>query len=249
MRALQTTRLTHKAIQIPIRVCNVVKSSSGSTGLTNACPDCSADVGMKNVCKDCNKEISYGDLKKKYKVTTEEQHILTDEQLDQLKNIDNDIKIEGHISEDQFRSSLIVGSYYLLPSTKLKKKSEQKQVEDNKKHYAKLREAILESPEPIAVTFSIRQKEKLGVLKVENNAIVLLTLAFNEHVQEVDEDLNIDLNASEKADSKKLVKSIGKTDLTKITDTYNEKLERILSGKSEPQDRDSDKKDDMWGSL
>jgi hypothetical protein len=76
-----------------------------------------------------------------------------------------------------------------------------------------------------------------------------LTLAFNEHIQEVDEDLEIDLNANEKADSKKLVKSIGKTDLTKITDTYNEKLERILSGKSEPQDRDSDQKDDMWGSL
>jgi len=249
LRALQTTKLTHKALQIPIRVCNVVKSSSNSTGLSNACPDCKGNLSKPDICRACDKEIPYANIQKKYVVDKNDQRILTPEQLDELKNIDNDIKIEGHVSSEQFRTSLIVGAYYLLPQTKLKKKSEQKQVEDNKKHYAKLRQAIADSAEPISVRFSIRQKEKLGILKVENNAIVLLTLAFNEHVQEVDEDLNIDLSVKDKEDSKKLLKSIGKTDLTKITDTYNEKLERILSGKSEPQDQDSDKKDDMWGSL
>ncbi len=248
MRAIQTTRLVHKAIQIPIRVCNVVKSSNGSTGLSNACPDCHANLSKPDICRACDKEISHSEILKKYVVDKEEEHILTSEQLDDLKNIDNDIKIEGSVSQDQFKSSLITGSFYLLPSTKLKKKSEQKLVEDNKKHYAKLREAIGMSVDPIVVKFSIRQKEKLGVLKVEGKAIVLLTLAFNEYVQEMDEDLDIDLNPKDVADSKKLAKSITKTDLTKITDTYIEKLERILSGKSQPQAEKKDD-DDMWGSL
>lgn len=248
MRAIQTTRLVHKAIQIPIRVCNVVKSSNGSTGLSNACPDCHANLSKPDICRACDKEVSHSEILKKYVLDKEEEHILTTEQLDELKNIDNDIKIEGSVSQDQFKSSLITGCFYLLPSTKLKKKSEQKLVEDNKKHYAKLREAIGISVDPIVVKFSIRQKEKLGVLKVENNAIILLTLAFNEYIQDMDEDLDIDLNPKELADSKKLAKSIPKTDLTKITDTYIEKLERIISGKSQPQ-AEKKEDDDMWGSL
>ena len=248
MRALQTTRLIHKALQIPIRVCNVVSSSSGSTGLTNACPDCSADVGMQNVCKGCSKTVAHKDLKKKYKITEEDQHVLDDEQLAQLKNIPSDIKIEGSVSKDQFKESLIVGSYYLLPSTKLKKKSELGLIEENKNHYATLRQTVLDCPDPIAVKFSIRQKEKLGILKVEGDVIVLLSIAFNEYIQDQDEDLNIVLSPSMKKNSKKFVKSIPKTDMTKIIDTYNEKLEAILSGNSTPQVAES-KDDDMWGSL
>lgn len=248
MRALQTTRLIHKALQIPIRVCNVVSSGSGSTGLSNACPDCEADVGMQNVCKGCNKTVAHSDLKKKYKITEEDQHILDEEQLAQLKNIPSDIKIEGSVSKEQFKSSLIVGSYYLLPSTKLKKKSEQTLIAENKNHYATLRQTVLDCPDPITVKFSIRQKEKLGILKVEGDVIVLLSIAFNEYVQDQDEDLNIPLSPDMKKNSKKFVKSIPKTDLTKIVDTYNEKLEAILSGNSKPQ-VESKPDDDMWGSL
>ena len=248
MRALQTTRVIHKALQIPIRVCNVVKSSSGQTGLSNACPDCEADVGMKNVCKSCNKEISHADLKKKYKITEEDQHILTAEELSELKNIDSDIKIEGSVSQDQFKESMIVGSYYLLPSTKLKKKSEQNLVLENKDHYARLRQTVLDCPDPIVVKFSIRQKEKLGILKVEGDVIIMLSIAFNEYLQDQDEDLKIDLSESMKKDSAKFVKSIKKTDLATIKDTYNETLEAILSGNVKQQ-KPKQTEDDMWGSL
>lgn len=251
MRALQTTRVIHKALQIPIRVCNVVKSSSGSTGLTNACPDCESSLTKQDLCTSCNKPVAYGQIKKKYVLDENDQRILTEKELVDLKNIDNDIKIEGTISQEQFSESQIVGAYFLLPSSKLKKKSEQNQVVQNKKHYAKLRQAVIDCPDLIAVKFSIRQKEKLGILKVEGKTIVLLTIAFNEYVQDNDEigDLDISLTDKEKLDSKRLLKSIGKTDLTKITDTYKEKLLAILSGKPEPQAKEVEQDDQMWGSL
>jgi len=250
MRALQTTYVIHKALQIPIRVCNVVKSSSGSTGLTNACPDCNASLTKQDLCATCNKVVAYNQIKKKYVLDENDQRILSEKELTDLKNIDNNIKIEGTVSAEQFSESKIVGAYYLLPSTKLKKKSEQNQVEQNKKHYARLRQAVIDCPDLIAVKFSIRQKEKLGILKVEGKTIVLLTIAFDEYVQENDElgDLDISLTDNEKLDSKKLLKSIGKTDLTKIKDTYKEKLEAILSGNPEPEVKE-EKQDEMWGSL
>lgn len=249
MRAIQTTKVVHKAIQIPVRVANVVKSSNGSTGLTNACPDCEGDVGLKNVCKGCSKEISYGEIQKKYKITESEQRILTKDELEELNSSTSTIKVIGSITNEEFKSSMITGSYFILPQTKLKKKSEQKDIEDNKRSYAILRESILLSDEPFTVKFAIRQKEKLGVFVIEDNAIVLLTLAFGEYIQEVDEDLEISLSDGDKAKAKKFVESIAKTKLAEIKDTYNEKLERILSGK--PQEKSEDKKEDedMWGSL
>ena len=232
-----------------MRVCNVVKSSNGSTGLSNACPECSGDVGLKNVCKACDKEISYGEIQKKYKITEDEQRVLTKDELEDLNSIGSAISVIGSITQEEFKSSQITGSYYLLPQTKLKKKSEKADIEDNKRGYAILREGILSSENPFTVKFAIRQKEKLGVLVVEDNAIVLLTLAFREYIQEQDEDLDISLSESDKVLSKKFVESIGKTDLAEIKDTYNEKLERILSGKSQPQDEQKESKEDMWGSL
>lgn len=232
-----------------MRVCNVVKSSNGSTGLSNACPDCKGDIGLKNVCKGCAKEVSYSEIQKKYKITESEQRILTKDELDELNSVGSAISVIGSITQEEFKTSQITGSYFLLPQTKLKKKSEQKDIEDNKRSYAILREGILSSVNPFTVKFAIRQKEKLGVLVVEDNAIVLLTLAFREYIQEVDEDLDITLSDSDKALSKKFVESIDKTDLTQIKDTYNEKLERILSGKSQPQDEQKESKEDMWGSL
>lgn len=249
MRAIQTTKVVHKAIQIPVRVANVIKSSNGSTGLSNACPDCSGDVGLKNVCKGCAKEISYAEVQKKYKITESEQRVLTKDELDELNSSNSAIKVIGSISNEEFKSSLITGSYFVLPQTKLKKKSEQDQVEDNKRSYAILRETILLSDKPFTVTFAIRQKEKLGVFVVEDNTIILLTLAFKEYVQEQDEDLSIELSDGDKAKAKKFAQSIGKTKLDEIKDTYNEKLERILSGKSQPQDEDKSEDEDMWGSL
>ena len=250
MRAIQTIKVIHKALQIQIRVCNVVKSASGSTGLTNACPDCESSLTKQDLCTSCNKPVAYGQIKKKYVLDENDQRILSEKELEDLKNIDNNIMIEGTISQDQFSESQIVGAYFLLPSSKLKKKSEQNQVEQNKKHYAKLRQAVIDCPDLIAVKFSIRQKEKLGILKVEGKTIVLLTIAFDEYVQENDEvgDLDISLTDKEKLDSKRLLKSIGKTDLTKITDTYKEKLLAILSGKPKPQVKEA-KQDEMWGSL
>ena len=247
MRAIQTTKVIHKKIHIPVRVANVVKSSNGSTGLSNACPECKGDVGIKNFCKGCSKEISYGDIQKKYKITETEQRVLTKEELEQLNSISSAIKVIGSITNEEFKSSQITGSYFILPQTKLKKKSDIQQIEKNKQDYAILREGILLSDKPFTVKFAIRQKEKLGVFVVEDNVVVLLTLAFREYVQEVDEDLEITMSENDKAKAKKFISSIGKTDLAEIKDTYNEKLESILSGKTQPQDESEDEDEDMWG--
>ena len=248
MRAIQSTKVIHKAIQIDVRVCNVVKSSSKSTGLNNACPDCQGDLSKLNMCRNCDKEIQYQDIQKKFKFTKDEQRILTTDELDQLKGIGSQIKVKGTIDKDQFKPSLIIGSYYILPQNKLKKKSEQEQLKQNLIDYAILKESILNSDKLITVKFSIRDKEKLGVLTVENDYIVLLNLAFAEYVQEVDEETTLKLDEIQKKLSKRFTQSIKAIKLSSLTDTFKETLQRILEGKPEPEQKKV-QASDMWGSV
>lgn len=249
MRAIQSTRVIHKAIQIQVRVCNVVKSSANSTGLSNACPDCKGNLSKPNMCRGCNKEVLHGDVLKKYAITKEEQRILTTKELEQLKGIGSTMNVLGTIDKDQFKQSFIVGSYYVLPQTKLKLKSEQQQVEQNKIDYAILKESVLRSDNMLAVKFAIRDKEKLGVFTVENDYIVLLSLAYPEFVQEQDEETAIKLDEAQKKMSEKFVESIKPIDLSSVTDSYTETLEKILEGKSDPQAQKKVETSNMWSSL
>ncbi len=251
MKAITTLNISYKVLNFPVRVCTLVGKPSG---LKECCPDCNADVNNVKLCRTCDKEIAWTSVGKKFALGKDEK-ILTKEQIDSLKNLSSEIKIAGIVDEDQLNQSYIQSSYLILPQTKIKKKSEQDLIEKHKKNYAKLREAIIEARlnhKEFLVSFSIRDREKLGKLVIENNAIVLCVLAYSEHIRENDEtdDLEIDLTEKEKLDSKKLVKSVKKIDFDKVNDRFTETLEKILSGKTEPQDREEKSDDsDMWGSL
>jgi len=249
LRAIQSTNVIHKAIQIQVRVCNVVKSASKSTGLNNACPDCHGFLSKPNICRKCDKEVQHQDILKKFVLTKDDERILTTDELEQLKGIGSQIKVKGTIDKDQFKPSLIVGSYYILPQNKLKKKSEQEQVKQNLIDYGILKESILKSDKLITVKFSIRDKEKIGVFTVENDYIVLLNLAYPEYVQEVDEETAIKLDETQKKLSKRFTESIKAIDLSSLTDTFKETLERILEGKAEPQEQKKVEASEMWGSV
>ena len=143
---------------------------------------------------------------------------------------------------------MIIGSYYILPQNKLKKKSEQEQLKQNLIDYAILKQSILESDNLFTVKFSIRDKEKIGVLTVENDYIVLLNLAYPEYVQEVDEETALKLDETQKKLSKRFTQSIKAIKLSSLTDTFKETLERILQGKPEPEQKKV-QTSDMWGSV
>lgn len=256
MRALQSTKVIHKSIQIDVRVCNVVKSASKSTGLTTACPDCHSDLSKPSICRKCDKEIDYHDIQKKFKFTEEDQRILTTEELDKLGRISSQIKVEGSIDKDQFKPSLITGSYYILPQNKLKKKSEQDQLQQNLFDYDVLKQSIekFDKADKLnTVRFSIKGKEKIGVLTLENDYIVLLTLAFPEYVQQVDEEIIV-LGESNKKSSQryaeKFIKSIKPIKLSSLIDTYKETLQKILEGKAEPEPKkELEQITDKWSSI
>ncbi len=251
MRAMNTLDVTYGTLRIKTRVVSFIDKP---LGLKECCNDCGNNINSIKKCNSCNKEVEWAKVGKKIVVGKDEK-ILTKEQQDNLKTLSSEIKIIGASDELSISQSLIQASYLLLPQTKVKKKSEQNLIEGFKKDYAKLRESILQAGilnKAFLVEFSLRDRQKLGKLIVENNAIVLCVLAYPEYRKDNDEqdDLEIDLSEKDKKDSKKLATKVKKVDYDKVIDTYSEKVEQVMSGNTEPQDRENESEDsDMWGSL
>ena len=220
-RAITSSAICYRGQVIPVKIYTLVESDVSP--LSNACADCKGDIGHKNYCKGC--EAQEPMTVKAYKVSKDEKIVLTDDQLKQLKEVDGEIEVLGTIPKADFESKLISGAYYLLPDIP-KKKTGKSFV----KAYNILQSGIAESDSHVVVRFSVRTKERLGVIQVQGNVLVLLAIAYNDQVREIENEPTNDLNAEEIKMGKEFVNKIEKTDLTSITNRFKERLEKILEG-------------------
>lgn len=234
-RAITSSAITHKGQVIPVKIYTLV--ASDVSPLSNACADCKGDIGHKNYCKGC--EAQEPNTVKAYKISKDEKVVLTDDQLKKLKEVDGEIEVLGTVPKSDFDNKLISGAYYLLPDLPKKKTGK-----SFLKAYGIFQSGVNESDRHVVVRFSVRTKERIGVIQVQGNVLVLLAIAYNDQVRTIENEPQIDLNDEEIQLGKEFVNKLEKTDLTTITNRFTEKLEKIIEGAdvetvSESQD-DSD---------
>lgn len=219
-RAITSSAITYKGSIIPVKIYTLV--ASDVSPLSNACADCKGDIGHKNYCKECSTESPT--MVKAYKLSKNEKVVLTDDQLAKLKEVDGEIEVLGTVPKSDFDNKLISGAYFLLPD-----KPKKKTAKSYDKAYGILRSGLTES-DHVVVRFSVRSKERIGVLTVQDKVIVLLAIAYDEQVREIENEPQIDLNEEEVKMGKEFVSKLEKTDLTQITNRFTERLEKILDG-------------------
>ncbi len=220
-RAITSSAITYKGQIIPVKIYTLVESDTSP--LSNACADCKGDIGHKNYCKGCS--IESPTTVKAYKLSKTEKVVLTDDQLAKLKEVDGEISVLGTVAKSDFDMKIVTGAYYLKPDTPKKKIAK-----SYLKAYGIFRSGVENSDNLIAVRFSIRTKEKLGVLTVQNNSLVLLAIAYNDQIREIETHDQIDLNDEEIQMGKDFIGKLEKTDLSQITNKFKDLLENILSG-------------------
>jgi DNA end-binding protein Ku len=220
-RAITSSAITYKGQVIPVKIYTLV--GSDDSPLSNACAECKGDIGHKNYCKGC--EAVEPTTVKAYKISKDEKVILTDDQLAKLKEVDGEIEVLGVVPKSGFDPKLISGAYYLLPDIPKKKTGK-----SFLKAYGILHSGVSESDSHVVVRFSVRSKERLGLIQVQGNVLVLLAIAYNDQVREIENEPEIVLNAEEVKLGKEFVSKLEKTDLTTITNRFTEKLEKILEG-------------------
>ncbi|WP_306420722.1 Ku protein [Arthrobacter sp. JCM 19049] len=125
-------------------------------------------------CEVCGKKITYQHIDKAYD-TGEQTVVLTDEEMDALPSEKSrEIDVVQFVPAEQIDPLTLERSYYLEPDSK------------SPKAYALLRRTLEQTELMAVVKFALRQKTRLGVLRVRDDVMVLQSMMWGDELREAD---------------------------------------------------------------
>ncbi|GAA1111060.1 Ku protein [Arthrobacter flavus] len=176
-------------------------------------------------CEICGEVVEYKNIDKAYD-DGEHTVVLTDEDFATLPvEKSREIGVVEFVPSDQIDPIMLDRSYFLEPDS------------SSNKAYVLLRRTLEETDRTAIVQFTLRQKSRLGALRVRGDVLMLQTLLWDDEVREarfpaLDERVRI--SAKEKEMSAALVDSFSTDfDPENFTDEYQEQLRTLIEAKLE----------------
>ena len=178
-------------------------------------------IRYKRVCELDGEVVEYADIAKAYD-DGDRTVILTDEDIASLPaEKSREIDVVEFVPSDQVDPIRFEKSYYLEPDSK------------SLKAYALLRQTLEETDRTAIVQFALRQKTRLGALRVHGEVLMLQALLWDDEVREPkfpSLDTKVTITAKEMEMSEALVKSFE-------SDFDPAKVHRRLPGATQGVDR------------
>lgn len=179
-------------------------------------------------CEVCGKVVDYEHIDKAYD-DGNTTVVLTEDDLKSLpEERSREIEVVEFVPSAQVDPIRFDRSYFLEPD------------KAGVKAYALLRRALAETDRTAIVQFSLRQKTRLGALRVRDKVLMLQALLWDDEVREADfpslsEDVRVSAKEAEMASS--LVENMS-TDFApeKFSDDYQEQLRELVAAKLEQGD-------------
>jgi DNA end-binding protein Ku len=174
-------------------------------------------------CEICGKIVDFEHIDRAYD-DGDRTVILTEEDLSTLpEERSREIEVVEFVPSDQLDPIMLDRSYFLEPDSK------------SSKAYALLRRTLEETDRTAIVHFSLRQKTRLGALRVHGKALMLQSLLWDDEVREAhfpSLDDSVRISAAELTMSQQLVDSFA-TDFKpeKFGDEYQEELKQLIEAK------------------
>lgn len=172
MRAVWTGAITFGLVNVPVKAYSAVTDHDVSFHQVH-----DADGGRiryERRCEVCGKKVKYENIDKAY-AEGEDTIVLTDEDLESLPEADNnEIEVVQFVPSGQVDPIMLERSYYLEPEGK------------SPKSYLLLRQTLEQTDRTAIVQFALRQKTRLGALRVRGKVLVLQGLLWADEVREVD---------------------------------------------------------------
>ncbi len=176
-------------------------------------------------CEVCGRVVEFQDIDKADDAG--DQTVVLSK--DDLKSLpvekSREIDVVEFVPADQVDVIRLDRSYYLEPDSK------------SSRSYVLMRHVLAETDRVAVVQFTLRQKTRLGVLRVHGDALLLQSLLWDDEVREADFpslQTEVELNARELEMATSLVKSF-ESDFTPadFTDEYQAQLKRLVDAKLE----------------
>jgi len=179
-------------------------------------------------CEVCGKVVDYAHIDKAYD-DGNTTVVLTEDDLKSLpEERSREIEVVEFVPSAQVDPIMFDRSYFLEPD------------KTAVKAYALLRRALADTDRTAIVQFSLRQKTRLGALRVRDKVLMLQSLLWDDEVREadfpsLDEDVRVSAKEAEMASS--LVENMS-ADFTpeKFSDDYQAQLRELIAAKLEQGD-------------
>ena len=221
MRAIWSGEITFGLVNVPVKLYGATRSHDISFHQVH--DEDHGRIRYQRTCEVCGREIDYEHIDKAY-AEGDKTVVLTDEELDSLPAEDNDeIDVVQFVPDEQVDPILLGTSYFLEP------------VGRSSKAYVLLRRTLEDTERTAIVTFTLRTKTRLGVLRVHGDLLALQTLRWPKDLKEVDfGPKKSSISSKELKMSASLVEQFsGDFEPEQFTDEYQAQLRELLEAKLE----------------
>jgi DNA end-binding protein Ku len=224
MRAIWSGEITFGLVNVPVKLYSATRSHDLSFHQVH--DEDHGRIRYQRHCEVCGREVDYEHIDKAYD-DGDKTVVLTDEELEALPAEDNnEIDVVQFVPSEQVDPILLGTSYFLEP------------VGRSSKAYVLLRRTLEDTERTAIVTFTLRTKTRLGVLRVHEDLLALQTLRWPTDLREVDfGPSKSKISSRELEMSASLVEQFsGDFEPEKFTDEYQEQLRELVDAKLEQGD-------------
>ena len=223
MRAIWKGAIAFGLVNVPVKV--YAATEDHDVSLHQVHGKDGGRIRYQRRCEICGEVVEYKDIAKAYD-DGEQTVVLTDEDLASLPvEKSREIEVVEFVPSEQVDPILFDRTYYLEPDSK------------STKSYVLLRRTLEDTDRTAIVQFSLRQKSRLGALRVRGDVLTLQTLLWEDEVREASFpslEEKVRISAKELEMSSALVDSFSADfDPSGFTDDYQEQLKTLIEAKLE----------------
>jgi DNA end-binding protein Ku len=221
MRSIWKGAVTFGLVNVPVKLYTATEDHD--VALHQVHDKDGGRIKYQRRCEVCGRIVDYDHIDKAYD-DGDRTVILTDEDLSTLpEERSREIEVVEFVPSDQVDPIMFERSYFLEPDSK------------SAKAYALLRRTLEETDRTAIVHFALRQKTRLGALRVHGDVLMLQSLLWDDEVREatfpsLSEKPRV--SAAELKMSEQLVQSYS-TDFSpeKFSDDYQNELRELIEAK------------------
>lgn len=223
MRAIWKGAIAFGLVNVPVKVYSATEDHD--IGLHQVHNADGGRIRYQRRCEVCGEIVDYSDIDKAYEEDGRTVVLTRDE----LKSIpaesSHEIEVVQFVPSEQLDPMMFEKSYYLEPDSK------------SPKAYVLLRRALEDTDRVAVVQFALREKTRLGALRIKDDVLVLQSLLWADEVREPAFpalETTVRISAQEREMSAALVDSMaGDFEPGQFTDDYQVQLRKLIDAKIE----------------
>lgn len=221
MRAIWKGAIEFGLVNVPVKV--YAATEDHNVELHQVHDKDGGRIRYQRRCEVCGRVVSWEHTDKAYE-SGDKTVVLTEDDLASLpEQRSREISVVEFVPSDQIDPIMLDRSYFLEPDSK------------SIKAYTLLRRTLEDTERTAIVRFSLRQKTRLGALRVRGDVLMLQSLLWDDEVREgrfaaLDESVRI--SAKERELSAALVDSFAEDfSPEQFSDEYQEELRKLIDAK------------------